>query len=74
MKTGDAPQPASTAQVLPWVMLLMVAVTTFAGLLLLFPVAMIIRFFPGGPLAVLVTGAVLLLLAPLLLAWRSRPS
>lgn len=73
MPTGESPQPASPTQVLSWVMPLLVAATVMAGLLLLLPVAIIIRFFPGGPVAVLVTGAVLLLLAPLLYAWRSRP-
>ena len=64
---------AGAKQVLPPVMLMLVAMVVIAGMVLLLPVAMVIRFFPGGPVAVLVLSAVLLLSWPLLYAWRSRP-
>ena len=70
---GAEPSRPGTTQLLPPVMLMLVALVVGAGMVLLLPVAMIVRFFAGGPVAVLVLGAVLLMSWPLLYAWRSRP-
>jgi len=70
--TGPAPE-SQLRQILPHLMLLLVAVAAGTGFLLLLPAVTILRFFPGLPVTVLVLFAVALLGAPLLYAWRARP-
>ena len=64
---------SSRPAVLPHVMLMLVALAVGAGVILLLPPVVILRYFPGWQVTVLVLTAVALLGAPLLYAWRSRP-
>lgn len=60
-------------QVLPHVMLMLVALASGAGVMILLAPAMILRYFPGWQVSALVLAAVAMLAAPLVYAWRSRP-
>ena len=51
---------------------LLVALLAVTALLLMLPVLMILRYFPHWRVAALAAGGVLLLVAPLGLAWRAR--
>jgi hypothetical protein len=58
---------------LPNVMMLLVALAVGAGILLLLPAAMVLRYFPHWRVGALLMGAAVILGAPLLYAWRARP-
>jgi hypothetical protein len=69
----SAPELGARPQVLPHVMLMLVALAVGAGVIVLLPPIVILRYFPGWQVTVLVLAAVALLGAPVLYAWRSRP-
>lgn len=54
-------------------MLALVALAAGAGLALIIPAAMIVRYFPTWQVLVLLVAAVALIAAPLGYAWRTRP-
>jgi hypothetical protein len=68
----DHRDPGS-AGLLPAFMMLLTGLAVGAGLLLLIPAGMIIRYFPHWQVAALLCGAVVLLALPLAYAWRTRP-
>ena len=73
-QAGDDRSDASARhQVLPHVMLLLVALAVAAGVLLLLPAALILRYIAGLPVLGLLLAAVALITAALVYAWRARP-
>ena len=72
-QAGDQSDASTRHQVLPHVMLLLVALAVVAGVLLLLPAAMILRYIAGLPVLGLLLAAVALIAAPLVYAWRARP-
>ena len=67
-----APEDAARRQVLPHVMLLLVALAVATGILVLLPAAMILRYIAGYRVLALLLAAVAIITAPLLYAWRAR--
>ena len=54
-------------------MMLLTALAVGAGVLLLIPAGMILRYFPHWQVAAMLIVAALLLTVPLVYAWRTRP-
>lgn len=66
-------QGPGAAGVLPTFMMVLVALAAIAGLLLLLPAGMIVHYFPGWRVTLLLGAAVLLTVVPIAYAWRTRP-
>jgi hypothetical protein len=62
-----------SAGVLPAFMMVLAALAIVAGVLLLIPAGMILRYFPSWRVAAMLIAAVVLLGVPLVYAWRTRP-